>query len=70
MEKFKMNIEERIINKAMEICENDGMQYPDFDVDIPLSLADALTIIVTHDEPHDSDLICDDVFNFLDEKFG
>jgi hypothetical protein len=61
----KEEIEKRIIDKATKICKSDFMQYPDFDEDVELNLADALTIIVTHDEPHDTDLMSDEVHDFL-----
>lgn len=64
-----MNTTELIINKAMNICKADHMQYPDYDEDVPLTLADALTIIVTHDEDHDTVMESDKVFDLIDGLF-
>lgn len=61
-------IEKLIIDKAIKICKADFMQYPDFDEDIELSLADALTIIVTHDEDHDTKMESDKVYDFIDSR--
>lgn len=61
-------MEKLIIEKARKICKADFMQYPDYDEDIELSLADALTIIVTHDEEHDTEMESDKVYDFIDSK--
>jgi len=61
-----MNTTELIINKAMNICKTDFMQYPDYDESTPLTLADALAIIVTHDEEHDTKLEHGEVFDLID----
>ena len=62
-------IEKLIIDKAVNICKTDFMQYPDFDEDIELTLIDAITVIITHDEDHDTEIESDKVYNFLCNKF-
>jgi hypothetical protein len=66
---FKMNTTELIINKAMNIASANHMDFPDYDETVPMTLADALTVIVTHDEEHDSELIGEDVFKLIDDSF-
>jgi hypothetical protein len=61
-------IEKLIIDKAHKICKADFMQYPDHDKDIELTLADALTIIVTHDESHDTEMESDKVYDLIESK--
>jgi hypothetical protein len=56
-----------IINKAIKICRADHMQFPDFDESIPLTLSDALTVIVTHDEEHDTEMESDKVYNLINK---
>lgn len=65
-----MNTTELIINKAMKIASSDFMQYPDYDENVPLTLADAITIIITHDEEHDSEMESDKVFDLVDGLIG
>ena len=67
---MKMNTTELIINKAMNICKADHMQFPDYDESVGLTLADALTVIVTHDEEHDTEMESDKVFDLIDNLIG
>ena len=65
-----MNTTELIINKAMNIASSDFMQFPDYDENVPLTLADAITIIITHDEDHDTEMESDKVFDLVDGLIG
>lgn len=66
----KMNTEELIINKALGIVKANFMDFPDFDEEQGLTLADALTVIVTHDEDHDTEMESDKVFDLIDNLIG
>jgi hypothetical protein len=41
------------------------MDYPDYDPDIELSLADALTVLVLENVPNDSDIESDKLYDFI-----
>ncbi len=62
--------ENLIIKKAGDICKTHFMDFPDYDPKEPLSLAEALAVIVTHEEPHDSELAAEDVYDLLDYKLN
>ena len=57
----EMNTEELIINKALNLIANNPFDYTDYDESLGLSLADAMTVIIMDDEPHDTKLNRDDV---------
>lgn len=55
----------QIIALAHEICRTSFMDYPDYDPDIELSLADALTVLVLENVPNDSDIESDKLYDFI-----
>jgi hypothetical protein len=59
-------MKEQIIALAHEVCKSNFMEYPDYDSDIKLSLADALTILVMENVPHDSDIESHELYDFID----
>lgn len=66
----KMNTTELIINKALGIVKANFMDYPDFDEEVGLTLADALTVIVMDGEDHDTEMESDKVFDLIDNLIG
>ena len=70
MAEVKLNVEEQIINKALNIIENNPFDYSDFEPEEGLTLADALTVIIMDGEDHDTEMMSHEVYDFLDEKIG
>ena len=66
----KAEIEANLIAKAHQICKLGFMDYPDYDEDIELTLADALTVIAFEQVSHDEELTSADLFDFFTEKLG
>jgi len=58
-------MKEQIIALAHEVCKSNFMEYPDYDSNIELSLADALTVIVMENVPHDSDIESHELYDFI-----
>ena len=46
------------------------MDYPDYDEDIELGLADALTIMVQENVSNDEEINSEELYDFLSEKLG
>ena len=61
-------MEEKLIALAHTICKASFMDYPDYDEDIELTLADALTILVSENVGNDDDIESDKLFDFIEEK--
>jgi hypothetical protein len=58
-------MEEKIIQLGTDIARSSFMDYPDFDADQQLTLADALTILVMEQS---DDLESDKVYDFLNSR--
>tara|TARA_R110002126_G_scaffold218167_1_gene363890 strand:+ start:670 stop:852 length:183 start_codon:yes stop_codon:yes gene_type:complete len=58
-------MEEKIIQLGTDIARSVFMDYPDFDADQQLTLADALTILVMEQS---DDLESDKVYDFLNSR--
>ena len=58
-------MKEQIIALAHQVCKASWMDYPDYDPEIELSLADALTILVMENVPNDSDIESDKLYDFI-----
>jgi hypothetical protein len=58
-------MEQKLIALAHEICKGSFMDYPDYDPDIELGLADAITILVMENVPNDSDIESDKLYDFI-----
>ena len=65
-----MNIEEQIINKALNIIENNPFDYSDYEESEGLTLADALTVIIIDGESHDTEMESDKVYDFINNLIG
>jgi hypothetical protein len=63
-------MEKKLIELAHEICKAKFMDYPDYDEDIELGLADALTILVQENVGHDEDIESAELYDFIDGKLG
>lgn len=61
-------MENVIIEKAKEICRVGFMDYPDYDESIPMSLGDALTILVFEHFDHDTDVDVNELYEFISNK--
>ena len=60
--------EDLIISKAHNICKACFMDFPDYDENEPLSLSEAIAVIITHDEDHDSELMAENVYDLINYK--
>jgi hypothetical protein len=58
-------MEKKIIQLGTDIARSSFMDYPDFDADQQLTLADALTILVMEQS---DDLESDKVYDFLNSR--
>jgi hypothetical protein len=65
-----IKMEEKLIALAHSICKAKFMDYPDYDEDIELGLADALTILVQENVGHDEDIESAELYDFITEKIG
>jgi hypothetical protein len=64
-------MEDKIIKLAKRLAEQNFMDYPDYDPDIPLSLADALTVIIIETESELVDeLESHKVYDFITSKLN
>ena len=64
-------MEEKLIKLAHDICKRKFMDYPDYDKDIELNLADALTILVQENVAHDNeDIESAELYDFISDKLG
>lgn len=61
-------MKKQIIKLAHEVCKTNFMEYPDYDPNIELSLADALTIIVMETVPHNSDIESVELYDFISSQ--
>ena len=62
--------ENLIISKAQNICEACFMDFPDYNKEESLSLAEAIAVIITYDEEHDTELMAENVYDLLDYKLN
>ncbi len=62
-------MKEQIIALAHQVCKANRMDYPDYDPENDLSLADALTILIMENVPNDSDIESDELYIFITNKF-
>ena len=62
-------MKEQIIALAHQVCKANRMDYPDYDPENDLSLADALTILIMENVPNDSDITSDELYIFITNKF-
>lgn len=60
-------MEQKLIALAHEVCKSNFMEYPDYDPDIELSLADAITILVMENVPHDLDIESSRVYDLINK---
>lgn len=60
-------MEQKLIALAHEICRTSFMDYPDYDPDIELSLADAITILVMENVPNDLDIESSQVYDLINK---
>jgi len=58
----------KLIALAHSICKAKFMDYPDYDEDIELGLADALTILVQENVGHDEDIESAELFDFFEKS--
>lgn len=63
-------MEKEIIALAHRICKQSFMDYPDYDPNMELSLADAMTIIVMENVGHDEDIESDKLYDFFSQKLA
>ena len=63
-------MEKKLIELARSICKSRFMDYPDYDEDIELGLADALTIMVQENVSNDEEINSEELYDFLSEKLG
>ena len=63
-------MEKKLIALAHSICKARFMDYPDYDEDIELGLADALTILVQENVGHDEEIESAELYDFINEKLG
>jgi len=61
-------MKEKLIALAHSICKARFMDYPDYDEDIELGLADALTILVQENVGHDEDIESAELFDFFENN--
>ena len=59
-------MKEQIIALAHEVCKANFMDFPDYDPDIELSLADALTILVFNNTDNETEIETDKLYDFID----
>ena len=63
-------MEKKLIALAHSICKARFMDYPDYDEDIELGLADALTILVQENVGHDEDIESAELYDFLNKEIN
>ena len=61
-------MEKKLIDLARSICKAKFMDYPDYDEDIEMGLADALTILVSENVPHDNDIESNILYDFIEDS--
>ena len=64
-------MEKKLIELAHKVCRGSFMDYPDYDPDIELSLADALTILVLENVGNDDDDIeSSEVYDLINTRIN
>jgi|TARA_R110000803_G_scaffold112660_5_gene181042 hypothetical protein len=61
-------MKEKLIAIAHNICKTRFMDYPDYDRDIELGLADAITILISENISHDEDFDTAELYDFINQK--